>query len=1053
MNLLREHEWAPQYTPASGNLLDIFYIPALSCASRYDRATGYFGAEALLAASKGVEQLVANNGTMRLVCGCTLESGEIAAIQKGESLRETVEAHYLRNPFHTDKGPVRDALELLAWMVAKGILEIRLAVARHPDSGELLGENGLFHAKYGIIRDGSGDRIGFSGSINETLAGWTRNWDSFLLMTSWMNREHVESMEMTFQRLWENREKTAIVMDLGDALKKQLLDFAPQDEALPARLQKNDETTVAPALPKVSEEYEKVWRFIRKSPAKSPEGDLVGAATSAVTPWPHQVRAFRRMYDHWPPRLLIADEVGLGKTIQAGLIIRQAWLSGKGRRILILAPKAVLTQWQLELREKFNLNVPIYDNGALRFATSPALRGKETLDTSIAPWHTQDIVIASSHLMRRRERRRELLEEAAPWDLVILDEAHHARRKNSGKGVDASTPNQLLRLMRDLKDRTEGFVLLTATPMQVHPVEVWDLLSLLGLPEEWSADNFLSFFEFAAKPVPTSGQMAQLARLFRAMEGQFGQVPDKVALRMARNSRVTVNAVMKALRDPSGLLLDMLTSEKTACALRIMKAWSPTALLISRHTRELLRKYHRQGKLDTAIATREVQDLLVDLTPDERNVYEEVEDYISRTYNKAIADKRTAIGFVMTIYRRRLASSFLALTRTLKNRIDTVEHAFPGAHEQATLAQARLQELSEDLWDEDESDTIDTGGDALSEEDAAQLEKEALKTEEISSLRTLLEMAGGLPADSKVRTLVSVLKALAEDGYDQVIIFTQYTDTLDFLRTELGRKLSPSDILCFSGRGGECFAQDHWEGISREKTKELFRKGEARVLLCTDAAAEGLNFQYCGALVNYDMPWNPMRVEQRIGRIDRVGQKYSTIRVVNLMYRDTVEADIYSALRERIQLFSTVVGGLQPILSSIPQMFRDYVLQRKKKGQGQSVAKRVADKVTACQNAQKNSGFDLDNLTDEELEMPDSVAPAYDLAFLHDILTRPEMLPPGHKAKALGKKDYEYTSPDLPEPIRVTTDAQFYEEHPESVELWSPGSPAFPWHEGGNQVS
>ena len=141
------------------------------------------------------------------------------------------------------------------------------------------------------------------------------------------------------------------------------------------------------------------------------------------------------------------------------------------------------------------------------------------------------------------------------------------------------------------------------------------------------------------------------------------------------------------------------------------------------------------------------------------------------------------------------------------------------------------------------------------------------------------------------------------------------------------------------------------------------------------------------------------------------------------------------------------------LLSSIPQMFRDYVLQRKKKGQGQSVAKRVADKVTACQDAQKNSGFDLDDLTDEDLEMPDSIAPAYDLAFLHDILTRPEMLPPGHKAKTLGKKDFEYTSPDLPAPIRITTDAQFYEEHPESVELWSPGSPAFPWHEGGNQVS
>lgn len=1044
MNLLREHDWAPQYTPASDNLLDIFYIPALSCAIRYDRATGYFGAEALLAASKGVEHLVDNSGTMRLVCGCTLESGEIAAIRKGESLRETLDAHYLRNPFHADRGPVRDALELLAWMVAKGILEIRLAVAMHPDSGKLLGENGLFHAKYGIITDEKDDRIGFSGSINETLAGWTRNWDSFLLMTSWKNREHVESMEMTFQRLWENREKTAVVMELGEALKERLLDFAPQNDDLPARLQKPD-APVAPAPQKASEEYTRIWRYIRESPAKSPEGDMVGAATSAVTPWPHQVRAFRRMYDHWPPRLLIADEVGLGKTIQAGLIIRQAWLSGRGRRILILAPKAVLTQWQLELREKFNLNVPIYDNGILRFATSPALRGNELQGTSKAPWHAQDIVIASSHLMRRKERRRELLEDAEPWDLVFLDEAHHARRKNSGKGVDASTPNQLLRLMRGLKDRTKGLVLLTATPMQVHPVEVWDLLSLLGLPEEWSADNFLSFFEFAAKPVPTSAQMAILARLFRAMEGQFGQIPDKLAMRMANNSRVTVNAVLKALRDQNDFLLDVLPSERIACSLKIMKAWSPTALLISRHTRELLRDYHRQGKLNTAIATREVQDLLVELTHGERDVYEEVEEYISRTYNKAIADKRTAIGFVMTIYRRRLASSFLALTRTLKNRIDTVEHTFPDAHGKEAFGQAKMQELREDLWDEDESDTIDAGGDALAEEEAVQMEKETLKAEEITSLQALLETASRLPADSKIKTLVGVLKDLDEDGYQQVIVFTQYTDTLDFLRSELGRVRTPSDILCFSGRGGERFVQDHWEDISREKTKELFREGQARILLCTDAAAEGLNFQFCGALVNYDMPWNPMRIEQRIGRIDRVGQKFSTIRVVNLMYKDTVEADIYSALRERIRLFSSVVGGLQPILSSIPQMFRDYVLQRKK-NHGQDVAKRVEEKVAACQAAQEKSGFNLDELTQDELDVPTSVTPAYDLAYLNSILTNSELLPLGHTVRPLaGGKDYEYTSPDLPAPIRVTTDAQFYEEHSESVELWSPGSPVFPW--------
>ena len=267
---------------------------------------------------------------MRLVCGCTLESGEIAAIRKGESLRETIDAHYLRNPFQTDKGSLRDALELLAWMVAKGILEIRLAVARHPDSGEILGENGLFHAKYGIIKDGNGDRIGFSGSINETLAGWTKNWDSFLLMTSWNNRAHVESMEATFQALWENREKTAVVMELGEALKEHLLNFAPQDNELPARLKKPD-APVPPAPPKVSEEYEKVTGM--------PVGDrqpYAGRLVFAAFSGSHQDAIAKGMnwrkdkkLEKWTVPYLPIDPHDVGRTYDAD-VIRINSQSGKG---------------------------------------------------------------------------------------------------------------------------------------------------------------------------------------------------------------------------------------------------------------------------------------------------------------------------------------------------------------------------------------------------------------------------------------------------------------------------------------------------------------------------------------------------------------------------------------------------------------------------------------------------------------------------------------------------------------------------------------------------
>ena len=152
-----------------------------------------------------------------------------------------------------------------------------------------------------------------------------------------------------------------------------------------------------------------VWRFIQQAPQLPNGGAEVGAATAAVEPWPHQARAFQRLYSRWPPKLLVADEVGLGKTIQAGLLLRQAWLAGKAKRILILAPKAVLRQWQIELREKFNLDWPIYDGKGLIWPDSPARRVLGEPDCAGLAWHEQPVVIASSQLMRRQDRAATLL--------------------------------------------------------------------------------------------------------------------------------------------------------------------------------------------------------------------------------------------------------------------------------------------------------------------------------------------------------------------------------------------------------------------------------------------------------------------------------------------------------------------------------------------------------------------------------------------------------------------------------------------------------------------
>ena len=228
--------------------------------------------------------------------------------------------------------------------------------------------------------------------------------------------------------------------------------------------------------------------------------------------------------------------------------------------------------------------------------------------------------------------------------------------------------------------------------------------------------------------------------------------------------------------------------------------------------------------------------------------------------------------------------------------------------------------LAEDVPDDDTTDDI------LEADEVGTREREALAAEEKVDIECLLAGIGRLPPDSKLDSLKRVLHELRGTGYGQVMVFTQYTDTMDFLRDALLQD-AEARLMCFSGRGGEIPSTDgFWRRISRDDAKRRFRDREADVLLCTDAAAEGLNFQFCGALVNYDMPWNPMRVEQRIGRIDRLGQQHLTIRIVNLHYQDTVETDVYQALRSRIGLFESVVGRLQPILAHMPQMISQTVL-------------------------------------------------------------------------------------------------------------------------------
>jgi SNF2 family DNA or RNA helicase len=1045
LTLLRDTAWRLKYTPDDGDLVRLFYVPALSSANRYDRLTGYFSARALALAARGVEALIVNGGRMRLIVGCTLPEEEVAAIERGEGLRDAVERTLIKMPTLSADPRTIDALELVAWMIANGFLDVKVAVPCNLDRRPIQ-DNSIFHEKTGMIEDKTGDRLAFNGSINETEYGWTRNWESFNAFTSWNDGPRVDAEEASFAKLWADKARRAITLDVPTALRERLLTFLPDSEKLPKRLTEHEDQSAGPSKRKLSggtdtngepittepvpnasvdEERQAVWAKIANAALQPVGGDRVGEATSAVVPWPHQVRAFHRLYDNWPPKLLIADEVGLGKTVQAGLLLRQSWLAGKMKRTLILAPKNVCKQWQIELREKFNLNWPIYDGQKLTWYRSPARDHDFEKPVARDAWHREPFVIMSSHLARRQDRQREILDAADRWDLVVLDEAHHARTKGAGT-PQAKGPNRLLQLMRSLKRRTDGLLLLTATPLQVHATELWDLLDLLGLPRAWTPDAFVRFFSEIAKDTVTNESLDWLSALFRANEAQYGETPKGEAEKQTRLSGLKTRKVLQALRDPVSIPRRQLSPEGRRAAIAIFKRSTPVRALVSRHTRELLRKYFKSGKMSTAVATRQVEDRFIPLSSEEGDLYQQVETYISETYNAAAPEARNAVGFVMTMYRRRLASSFHALLKTMEKRKQGVGGVITAADE------TRI--------DENVADQVEAG-EEIDIETVSEDERRALAFEEIATIEKIVEEIKCLPTDTKAIELSEVLNDLKGSGYPQVMVFTQFTDTMDYLRDQLVQ--TGKSVMCFSGRGGEVRNTDGtWALITRDEVKRRFKEGRSEVLVCSDAAAEGLNFQFCGALVNYDMPWNPMRVEQRIGRIDRLGQRFSDIRIINLHYEDTVEADVYRALRNRISIFEKVVGGLQPILTRLPKLIEESVLSRsnaphdKRDGALQALENAIASGDEATLN--------LNDFADEDLVVPIRPDPAITLSDLRAVLERPIYLPLGMDAVRLDEKDYRFVDGYLPHAVRITVDRDFYEMHSDSVEFWTPGSSTFP---------
>jgi SNF2 family DNA or RNA helicase len=928
---LQSHSWLIGYSSDTHNPVTDFYIPALECAVSYDRKAGFFNSSILSAVARGLGAMLDNiqensqdsKNKIRLIMGCQFSSKDLEIIHQGYELRQAMDSCIDRHLIPPASFAQLNHFEILSWLIQNHILDIRIAIPLKADGNPedpdaQLEPNRLFHEKTGILTDIHNNQIAFNGSNNESMGGWYANVESFHIYCSWEGGRELERVNLErdrFSQLWQNKMPNVKVFDIPEATKRRLLRYLPTQRPQWTADRETDLRPVPPGqlpteetlpeseviAPVISQEEcdRELEQFAQLANLHNHPGILDFTLKSIpIKPWIHQIKILRRVAAEFPRNTLIADEVGLGKTIETGLILRYLTLSHKAQRILVLAPASVQPQWQDELREKFNLHFWSLTQGELRDPHG------QTCSLSENPWNSQNLILASSHLVRRKERMMELL-NAEPWDLVVLDEAHHARRKSPQARKD--TPNRLLQLMRQLKDKTKALLLLSATPMQIDPIEVFDLLSLLNLKGKWQyGDNFCDYFKHL-----TSEANLPILNFWQQMSTDYftqgGEPCPRLQKHLKDSDRMLAYKLDDLWHTHKRIPSRQDTTDETliTASRQFLTVNTPLKDLMFRHTRDTLRQYYKLGLLDRDIPQREVWDNAIVLEPNrEIELYRAVSTYVRDFYRLAEKENRKALGFLMTLYRKRLTSSFYAIQKSLERRLNDLTTG-----QQTSITADDLAEL------EDADDAVIDG---------LQSFLQPIHPQEIQYLEDLLQQFENTGEDTKCAQFLTLLRKELNDR-ESAIVFTQYTDTMDYLR-EFLRSTFGSQVACYSGRGGEIYRDGKWHIIPKETIKKRFRNGDIKLLLCTESASEGLNLQTCGILINYDMPWNPMRVEQRIGRIDRIGQRYSTVRIHNFYYDGTVEAKVYRKLRDRIDAFATVVGKLQPILAKVPTFIERAVM-------------------------------------------------------------------------------------------------------------------------------
>ena len=856
-----------RYSSRRHKLDQQFLEEKLKNAVSYDRIAGYFCSSILEVAGESIENV---EGKVRVICNSGLLPEDVAAANYAQKMKQEWCEYSPEEKYTSPESSSR--LSALYRLLSNGKLEIRVI----PDQ-----VFGLMHGKAGVITYKDGSKTSFLGSINETKSAYTLNYE---MLWEDDSEESVKWVQDEFDYFWNSQYAVNladfIVNDLNRISKRIVIGLKDWRE-------NSDEVVPSAAV---------------EEPVYRKEFGL----------WEHQKYfvelAFREHKKDGGARYLLADQVGLGKTLQLAMSAKLMALYGE-KPVLIIVPKTLVWQWQDEMKTLLDMPSAVWTGSGWQDENGYFYQADSVRSILKCP---RRVGIISQGLVSRRTEAADLLAQK-DFECVILDEAHRARRRNPTKDPNKhkADPNYLLQFLNAITFKTKSLLLATATPVQIHPIEAFDLINALSLPtfkvmgdmySEWHKkpqlmldmvcgkepypESEITMWDIIRNPLPTKTPSAQ-DRVNRIRERL--DISDKTHVLPADYYATLSGAKKDSIRTLYA------TDEFIA-------NYNPFIRHIVRRTRDFL-----ENTINPASGETYLKRILVELYGEGDDGAIPLEGYLRQAYSKAqefctlLSSRVKAGGFMSTLILKRIGSTIIAGDNTAKKMLAWTE-----------AGKEILQDEFDVIFEEDDD----------FEESVSEVKN--LTDAETQCLRELVKMLS-LNHDNDPK-YIKVLDILS-NGIDKsdkpwkesgCIVFSQYYDSAYFVAEKLSKDLSDDVIGLYAGgdKSGY-FLKGSFHKDSKDSIKAKVKNHDIKILVGTDAASEGLNLQTLSTLINLDLPWNPTRLEQRKGRIQRIGQVAPKVKIFNMRYKNSVEDKVHTVLSARLKNIKDMFGQIPDTLEDV----------------------------------------------------------------------------------------------------------------------------------------